>query len=187
MRSTARCRTARSRSSSPTRPPRARSSTARPPAITYWAIRGRLVTNYVAEHQINEGTYPSLAVLVREISDQVTQYGSLAKVPAEIVGNTRNDMYLASEALRFLMKDKEAELDQRGCCDTQQLQRLARQRHEIHSELGEDRGCHRARPWHHDRLEAHCGDGRREDRQDPSDLRAGRLRRNHGSRDHRGG
>jgi PiT family inorganic phosphate transporter len=68
------------------------------------------VTNYVAEHQINEGTFPSLAVLVRDIANQVTQYGSLAKVPAEQVGNTRNDMYLASEALRFLMKDKEAEL-----------------------------------------------------------------------------
>jgi PiT family inorganic phosphate transporter len=68
------------------------------------------VTNYVAEHQINEGTFPSLAVLVRDISNQVTQYGSLAKVPAEKVGNTRNDMYLASEALRFLMKDKESDL-----------------------------------------------------------------------------
>jgi inorganic phosphate transporter, PiT family len=68
------------------------------------------VTHYVAEHQIDEGTYPSLAVLVRDISDQVNQYGSLAKFPAEAVGNTRNDMYLASEALRFLMKDKEADL-----------------------------------------------------------------------------
>jgi inorganic phosphate transporter, PiT family len=68
------------------------------------------VTNYVASRQINEGTFPSLSVLVKDISDQVTQYGSLAKVPAEKVGNTRNDMYLASEALRFLMKDKEAEL-----------------------------------------------------------------------------
>src|SRR6202012_3818089 len=68
------------------------------------------VTNYVAAHQINEGTYPSLAVLVSDIADQVTQYGSLAKVPADKVGNTRTDMYLASEALRFLMKDKEAEL-----------------------------------------------------------------------------
>ena len=68
------------------------------------------VTNYVAQHQINEGTYPSLAVLVRDIANQVNQYGSLAKVPAEIVGNTRNDMYLSSEALRFLMKDKEADL-----------------------------------------------------------------------------
>jgi inorganic phosphate transporter, PiT family len=68
------------------------------------------VTRYVAEHQIDEGTFPSLAVLVRDISDQVAQYGSLAKFPAEAVGNTRNDMYLTSEALRFLMKDKEAEL-----------------------------------------------------------------------------
>jgi PiT family inorganic phosphate transporter len=38
------------------------------------------VTNYVAQHQINEGTYPSMAVLVRDISNEVTQYGSLAKV-----------------------------------------------------------------------------------------------------------
>ena len=65
---------------------------------------------YVAEHQINEGTYPSLAVLVEDIGKQVAQYGSFAKVPSDLVGNTRNDMYLASEALRFLMKDKEAEL-----------------------------------------------------------------------------
>jgi inorganic phosphate transporter, PiT family len=68
------------------------------------------VINYVAERQINEGTFPSLAVLVEDISRQVTQYGSFAKVPADLVGNTRNDMYLVSEALRFLMKDKEAEL-----------------------------------------------------------------------------
>jgi PiT family inorganic phosphate transporter len=68
------------------------------------------VTNYVAQRQINEGTFPSLAVLVQEIAKQVREYGSLARVPAEAVGNTRNDMYLASEALRFLMKDKEADL-----------------------------------------------------------------------------
>jgi inorganic phosphate transporter, PiT family len=65
------------------------------------------VTLYVSQRKINEGTYPSLAVLVKDISTQVDQYGTLAKVPAEAVGNTRNDMYLASEAIRFLMKDKE--------------------------------------------------------------------------------
>jgi inorganic phosphate transporter, PiT family len=51
-----------------------------------------------------------LAVLVRDIADQVTRYGSIAAMPAEAVGNTRNDMYLASEAIRFLMKDKENDL-----------------------------------------------------------------------------
>ena len=69
------------------------------------------MTNYVAALQINEGTYPSLAVLMRDIAKQVSDYGSLAKVPAEAVGNTRNDMYLVSEALRFLAKDKESELN----------------------------------------------------------------------------
>ena len=68
------------------------------------------VTLYVSQHKINEGTYPSLAVLVRSIASQVEQYGSLAKVPAAVVGNTRNDMYLASEAIRFLLKDKQNEL-----------------------------------------------------------------------------
>jgi inorganic phosphate transporter, PiT family len=68
------------------------------------------VTAYVAQHKINEGTFPSLAVLVRDIATQVTQYGSIARMPAETVGNTRNDMYLVSEAIRFLMKDKESDL-----------------------------------------------------------------------------
>jgi inorganic phosphate transporter, PiT family len=68
------------------------------------------VTAYVANHELNEGTYPSLAALVRDVSLQVTKYGSLARMPAETVGNTRNDMYLTSEAIRFLMKDKASEL-----------------------------------------------------------------------------
>jgi PiT family inorganic phosphate transporter len=51
------------------------------------------VTQYVATRKINEGTYPSLAVLVKDVGDQVAKYGSLNKVPSEAVGNTRNDMY----------------------------------------------------------------------------------------------
>ncbi len=68
------------------------------------------VTAYVSSHEINEGTFPSLAVLVRDISDQITKYGALSKMPADTVGNVRNDMYLASEAIRFLMKDKASDL-----------------------------------------------------------------------------
>jgi inorganic phosphate transporter, PiT family len=69
-----------------------------------------VVTDYVAHHHISEGTYPSLVVLIQDIDKQVREYGSLAKIPAEAVGNTRNDMYLTDEALRLLMKDKEADL-----------------------------------------------------------------------------
>ena len=68
------------------------------------------VTLYVAQHQINEGTFPSLAALIGDIDHQVEQYGSLAKVPTEQIGNMRNDMYLVSEALRLLVKDKQADL-----------------------------------------------------------------------------
>jgi inorganic phosphate transporter, PiT family len=68
------------------------------------------VTAFVASHTLNEGTYPSLAVLVRDIADQVGKYGSLARMPADAVGNARNDMYLTSEAIRFLMKDSANEL-----------------------------------------------------------------------------
>jgi inorganic phosphate transporter, PiT family len=70
------------------------------------------VTLYVAQRKLNEGTYPSLAALIRDIAAQVKQYGTLAKIPPDTVSNTRNDMYLASEALRLLVKDKEAELSE---------------------------------------------------------------------------
>jgi inorganic phosphate transporter, PiT family len=70
-----------------------------------------VITEYVAHHRLSDRTFPALAALVREIDSQVTQYGSLRKIPAQAVGNTRNDMYLVSEALRLLIvKDKGADL-----------------------------------------------------------------------------
>lgn len=68
------------------------------------------VTDYISRHEFNEGTFPSLVMLMREISEQITSYGEISKIPFAAVGNTRNDIYLASEALRFLAKDKAAEL-----------------------------------------------------------------------------
>jgi inorganic phosphate transporter, PiT family len=68
------------------------------------------VTAYVAQHQISQDTFPSLAALIDDIAGQVKQYGSLSKIPNAVIGNTRNDMYLTSEALRLLVKDKAADL-----------------------------------------------------------------------------
>jgi len=68
------------------------------------------VTVYVSQRKINESTFVSLAALVNQIAAQVNEFGSIAKIPAAAVSNVRNDMYLASEALRFLMKDKENSL-----------------------------------------------------------------------------
>ena len=68
------------------------------------------VTALVRDKQINEGTYPSLSVLISDISNEVKSYGSLANIPAGQVGNTRNDMYLVSEAMRNLPKIQDNEL-----------------------------------------------------------------------------
>ena len=68
------------------------------------------VTAYVSERTLSEATYPALAGLVKEISGQVSEYGSIRELPAEAIGNTRNDMYLASEAIRFLLKDRANDL-----------------------------------------------------------------------------
>jgi len=68
------------------------------------------ITTYVAQHQIAQDTLPSLAVLVPDISKQVSSYGTLAHMPADKISNTRNDMYLASEAIRFLVVDKQSNL-----------------------------------------------------------------------------
>jgi inorganic phosphate transporter, PiT family len=70
----------------------------------------QVVTEYVSKRKLTDGTYPALAMVVKEISTGVEKYGTLKEVPAAAVGNTRNDMYLASEAIRFLMKDKESGL-----------------------------------------------------------------------------
>ena len=64
-----------------------------------------LISTAIALHEIDNNTLPAVGALVREIQDQVDRYGSLAKVPAERVSNTRNDMYLASEAIRWLLKE----------------------------------------------------------------------------------
>jgi PiT family inorganic phosphate transporter len=68
------------------------------------------VTDYVHAHAISEGAYPALAVLVKEVSDSVQQYGSVAHTPLDKVQNLRNDMYLIDEALRVLAKDKDSQL-----------------------------------------------------------------------------
>ena len=68
------------------------------------------VTDYVHAHKIAEGTYPALAILMKQIGDEVKQYGTLAKTPYDKVQNVRNDMYLADEAIRILGKDKDSDL-----------------------------------------------------------------------------
>ncbi len=45
------------------------------------------------------------------LRSEVPRYGSMTEIPADAVKNVRNDMYLASEAIRFLTKAPGAKLD----------------------------------------------------------------------------
>ncbi|WP_260581290.1 inorganic phosphate transporter [Sphingopyxis sp. PET50] len=63
------------------------------------------VTRYIADKNLLPATIPALGGLVAEIDTQVTEYGSLARIPSDAVSNIRNDMYLASEAIKRLGKD----------------------------------------------------------------------------------
>ena len=69
------------------------------------------ITNFVRDRStFTDGTYLSLAKLMQGITDQVKQTGTYAKIPAAAVNNTRNDMYLVSEALRNLPKVQDNQL-----------------------------------------------------------------------------
>ena len=64
----------------------------------------KTISDYVRTKAVTPEVVPALAALTDSIGAQVKQYGSLSKVPVDAVGNVRNDMYLASEAIRFLEK-----------------------------------------------------------------------------------
>ena len=72
----------------------------------------KAVTHYIADKAYSPATLPALSALVTDIDAQVAGYGSLAKVPAAAVGNIRNDMYLSSEAIKHLAKEKGAGLSE---------------------------------------------------------------------------
>lgn len=66
---------------------------------------------YIRDKQATPELVPALAVMAGKIGDQVASYGSLAKVPAEATANVRNDMYLTSEAIRLMDKNKVGNFD----------------------------------------------------------------------------
>src|SRR5580658_6859216 len=66
------------------------------------------LSQYVRTHAWNPQVVPALAAITDSITDQVKASGTFAKMPAAIVTNVRNDMYLTSEAVRFFAKDPHA-------------------------------------------------------------------------------
>jgi PiT family inorganic phosphate transporter len=81
------------------------------------------LSNYIRDKQATPELIPALAVMAGKIGDQVGSYGSLSKVPAEATANVRNDMYLTSEAIRLMDKNKVGNFDP----DTQSKVQLFKQ------------------------------------------------------------
>jgi PiT family inorganic phosphate transporter len=69
------------------------------------------LSTYIRSKDLTPAVVPALATLTGEIGQAVKQHGSLAMLPAETVGNVRNDMYLAAEAMRLLDKSHAVPFD----------------------------------------------------------------------------
>lgn len=52
--------------------------------------------------------YEGLSVLSRDIGDRIENYGTFSRVPAAVVPNMRNDMYLVLDTTRMVVKDEGA-------------------------------------------------------------------------------
>jgi PiT family inorganic phosphate transporter len=72
--------------------------------VTSSADPRKTLSDYVRTKALTPDVVPALAEMAGRIGQQVKQHGSLARVPVDAVANVRNDMYLASEAIRFLDK-----------------------------------------------------------------------------------
>ena len=71
----------------------------------------KALSEYVRTKQLAPDVVPALGAVAGSIGEQIKSHGSLAKVPAAAVSNVRNDMYLTSEAIRFLDKNDDAPFD----------------------------------------------------------------------------
>ncbi len=69
------------------------------------------LSDYVRTRELKPDTLPALAAMTGSIGAQVKAHGALSKVPAEAVANVRNDMYLASESIRFIEKNGAVRFD----------------------------------------------------------------------------
>ena len=63
------------------------------------------VTDYIRTKQLQPDTILALRELVEDLNHEVTLYKAFSSVPAQDQTNVRNDMYVASEAIRLIQKN----------------------------------------------------------------------------------
>jgi PiT family inorganic phosphate transporter len=65
------------------------------------------VTAYISSKQMQPDTLLALRELVNDLNNEVALYREFKSVPANQQTNVRNDMYVASEAIRLMQKNKD--------------------------------------------------------------------------------
>jgi PiT family inorganic phosphate transporter len=68
--------------------------------------QGGEVERFISDRKMSPATVGAVSDLAQKIENEVIQYKSLRGVPANMQRNVRNDMYLESEALRVMGKQK---------------------------------------------------------------------------------
>ena len=134
------------------------------------------VTNYISTKQMQPDTMLALRELVNDLNNEVALYKEFKAVPASQQTNVRNDMYVASEAIRLMQKSKAFPFTAEETAVLNKYRAQGGQGDQVHSGMGEGGRGVGAGTGHDGGLEAHRGDGGREDRQRAPDLCAGRVR-----------
>jgi PiT family inorganic phosphate transporter len=65
-----------------------------------------VLTTFVRTRAMNSDVIPALSNMSAAIASQVKESGTFAGLPTDSVANVRNDMYLTSETIRWLEKNK---------------------------------------------------------------------------------
>jgi PiT family inorganic phosphate transporter len=68
------------------------------------------VTDYIRTKQFTPNTMLALRQLVTGIGNETALFGEMSKIPNDKVRNFRNDMYVASGALRLMKKNKQPDI-----------------------------------------------------------------------------
>jgi PiT family inorganic phosphate transporter len=65
-----------------------------------------VLSTFVRTRDMNASVIPALSSMTAAIATQVKESGTFAGLPTDAVANVRNDMYLTSETIRWLEKNK---------------------------------------------------------------------------------
>ncbi len=65
------------------------------------------LTDYIRTKEFTPNTMLAMRQMVSDIGNETALFGELAKIPNDRVRNFRNDMYVVSEALRLMKKNKQ--------------------------------------------------------------------------------